>query len=107
MNSLEERNQLMKLMMDADPFFSKFNSLDDEAFAESIIPRRYKELTMISISIATHCKECIEVHIHTALKCDASRDEIIEAIKIGMMAGGSLTFPFVRYAFKVINEALV
>lgn len=104
MNFLEERKHLMKIMLEADPFFQKFNLLDDDAFADNIIPRKYKELTMIAISIAVHCKDCIEVHIQTALKLDVGRSEIIEAIKMGMMAGGSLTFPFVRYAFKVLSE---
>jgi len=35
----------------------------------------------------------------------ASRAEIIEAIEIGVMAGGSITYPNARFAFAVLEKS--
>jgi hypothetical protein len=34
----------------------------------------------------------------------ASKEEIIEAIKLGVMACGSLTYPSARFAFHLLQE---
>lgn len=34
----------------------------------------------------------------------ASKDEIIEAIKIGVIGGGSITYPNARFAIKILEE---
>lgn len=34
----------------------------------------------------------------------ATRQEIIEAIKIGVIGGGSITYPSARFAFEAMKE---
>jgi len=98
-----ERKQLMDLMKNTDKFFKDFGRIDDIAFSEGAIPKKYKELAMVAISIVSKCEECIEYHIKECLKANSSVPEIIDAIKIGMMAGGSVSYPYVRYSFKVLK----
>lgn len=100
----EERKRLMNLMKKTDKFFKDFGRIDDDAFSEGEIPKKYKELTMVAVSIVSKCKECIEYHIKECLSVNSSRTEIIEAIKMGMMAGGSVSYPYVRYSFKILKE---
>lgn len=99
------RKELMAKMKEADPFFKEFGLLDDKAFEEGVIPKKYKELSMIGISIQSRCEECIEFHISEAVKAGAKKAELLESIRMGMMAGGSLTYPYVRHAFDVLMEA--
>ena len=99
-----ERIYLMNLMKNSDKFFKDFGTVDDDAFADGHIPKKYKELTMIAISIVSKCKECIEYHIKECLKANSNKKEIIEAIKMGMMASGSVSYPYVRYSFKILKE---
>ncbi|WP_199402087.1 carboxymuconolactone decarboxylase family protein [Weissella confusa] len=49
------RTELNDLMKANDPFFEQFSAMDDEVYADGAIPKRYKELTGLSISIATRC----------------------------------------------------
>lgn len=37
----------------------------------------------------------------------ANKEEIIEAIKIGVIAGGSITYPNARFAFEILRELKV
>jgi len=100
----KERKHLMDLMKKTDNFFKEFGKFDDDAFSDGEIPKKYKELTMVAVSIVSKCKECIEYHIKECLSVNSSTSEIIEAIKMGMMAGGSISYPYVRYSFKILKD---
>lgn len=105
MKNLRSRAELMAKMKEADPFFQEFGLLDDKAFEEGAIPKKYKELSMIAISIQSRCEECTDFHISEAIEAGAVKSELLESIRMGMMAGGSLTYPYVRHAFDVLMEA--
>ena len=98
------RALLNERMMEADAFFREFGALDDGVYAEGAIDRKHKELMGMAISVATRCDECVLYHLDGCREQDASRAEIVEAIKIGVMAGGSITFPNARFAFAVLEE---
>ena len=99
-----DRERLNELMADHDEFFSRFGALDDSVYGDGAIPKLYKELTGLSISVATNCNECVMYHIEGALDADADRAQLIEAIKIGVIGRGSVTYPTARFAFSVLEE---
>ena len=98
-----DRERLNELMADHDEFFSRFGALDDSVYADGAIPKLYKELTGLSISVATSCNECVEYHIEGALDAGADREQLIEAIKIGVIGRGSVTYPTARHAFSLLE----
>ncbi|MDP9454830.1 MAG: carboxymuconolactone decarboxylase family protein [Actinomycetota bacterium] len=98
------RALLNERMMEADAFFREFGALDGEAYAEGVIGRKHKELMGLGISVAARCDECVLCHIDGCRREGASREEIVEAIKIGVIAGGSITFPNARFAFAALEE---
>ena len=92
------------MMTACDEFFGDFGRLDDIVYADGAIPKKYKELTGLSISVATRCEECIAYHIQGCVAEKASKQEIVEAIKIGVIGGGSITYPSARFAFSLLIE---
>jgi AhpD family alkylhydroperoxidase len=100
----QTRKTLNKLMSDNDDFFNQFGGLDDIVYSEGAIPKKYKELTGLSISVLTRCEECILYHIQGCIVEKASKQEMIEAIKIGVIGGGSITYPTARLAFKTLKD---
>lgn len=98
------RLQYNKKLAEEDDFFTKFGTLDDQAYSNGAIDKKHKELMGIAISVVTRCNECICYHIEGCLKAGATRRELVEAIKIGVIGGGSITYPNARYALKIINE---
>ena len=100
----QKRKELNKTMSDNNDFFKKFGDLDDMVYSDGAIPKKYKELTGLSISVFTRCEECILHHIQGCIAENAGKQEIIEAIKIGVVGGGSVTYPSARFAFQVLKE---
>ena len=101
------RSELNRLMTSNDDFFVEFGALDDQAYAAGAIDKKHKELMGLAISVVTRCDECILYHIGGCLEANATRDEIIEAIKIGVIGGGSITYPNARFAFEMLKELKV
>lgn len=99
----DERRKLNQLMSNNDDFFNVFGELDDTVYSDGAIPKKYKELTGLSISVLSRCEECILYHIQGCIKEDANKQEIIEAIKIGVIGGGSITYPSARFAFRALK----
>jgi AhpD family alkylhydroperoxidase len=99
-----ERERLNELMADQDDFFNEFGALDEAVYTDGAIPKLYKELTGLSISVVTSCTECVEYHIEGAVDAGANRAQLIEAIKIGVIGSGSVTYPTARFAFSVLEE---
>ncbi len=100
----QTRKTLNQLMSDSDDFFKQFGELDDSVYSNSVIPKKYKELTGLSISVLTRCEECILYHIQGCIAEKASKDEMIEAINMGVIGGGSITYPSARFAFKTLKN---
>lgn len=103
-NKTKERKELNWLMSEQDDFFNIFGGLDDNTYSDGAIPKKYKELTGLSISVLTRCEECILYHIQGCIKEGSGVQEIIEAIKMGVIGGGSITYPSARFAFKILKE---
>jgi AhpD family alkylhydroperoxidase len=101
------RNKLNKLMTATDSFFKEFGLLDDKVYHDGAISKKNKELMGLAISVVTRCNECILYHINGCLDLETSKEEIIEAIKIGVIAGGSITYPNARFAFEMLKELKV
>lgn len=66
---IQERNKMRRelnsLMSEKDDFFQTFGILDNHVYSDGIIPKKYKELTGLSISVLTRCEEYILYHIQT------------------------------------------
>lgn len=104
MKQNQTRTELNELMAQNDEFFSIFGQLDDAVYTEGAIPKKYKELTGLSISVLSRCDECIVYHLQGCITENCIKSEIIEAIKMGVIGGGSITYPSARYAFKMMKE---
>ena len=100
----EKRTELNLRLADADDFFSEFGALDDSVYAGGGIPKKYKELTWLSISIIARCDECIAYHLQNCKAIGCTRQQALEAIKIAVIGGGSVTFPWARKAIALLDD---
>jgi len=63
--------------------------MDNAAYIEGELARKYKELIGLGIAVALRCEYCINIHVKQAFQEGASREEILEAAAVGVAFGGS------------------
>lgn len=98
-----ERGNELILAEDFLPM-KRFFALDNTAYSEGAIPTKYKELTGLACSLLMRCNDCVFYHIDKSKAAGASREEIIEAMNISLVIGGSIVIPHLRVAFEALNE---
>ena len=79
-----------------------FARLHKKAVEDGALSTKVKEMMALAISIAVGCEGCIAYHTHDAIKAGATRAELLETIRVGvMMAGG----PGTIYAAHTLDAA--
>jgi len=83
-----------------DPaFMATFSQQYKAAFGEGAIPAKYKQLSGATLSVVVKCEECLKYHVQQAIKLGANRQEIVEALRIGLLTGGSAGMPTMGAAY--------
>jgi len=73
-----------------DPaFMANYSTQYKLAWADGEIPAKYKELAGVTVSVAIRCEPCLAHHIAMAVRAKARRGEVTEAMRLGLVAGGS------------------
>jgi len=89
-----------------DPaFMDAFTEQYRAAFGSGAIPAKYKQLSGATLSVVVKCEECLRYHVQMAIHLGASRQEIVEALRIGLLTGGSAGLPTMEAAYAVMDEA--
>jgi len=86
--------------------FNRFFALDTNAYLEGAVPVKYKELMGLVGSMVLRCNDCIFYHLDRCVTEGCTREELNEAMNIGLIIGGSIVIPHLRYAFEVLDELL-
>ena len=100
-----EREELNQIVMKyADLGIKRFYGLDSQVYREGALPRQTKELLGLVASLVLRCDDCIRYHI---IRCDeegVGSEDLVEALAIGLVVGGSITIPHLRRALQAWDE---
>lgn len=77
----------------------RFFALDHQAHEEGPLDTKTKELFGLVASLVLRCDDCITYHLVRAGQVGWSRNEVIDALNVALVGGGSITVPHVRRAF--------
>ena len=86
--------------------FSRFFALDTAAYREGALPVRMKELMGLTASMVLRCNDCIFYHLDRCVTEGATKEEIMEAMNIALVVGGSIVIPHLRYGFEMLDQLL-
>ena len=100
---IEERKIAHQFYTDNSEVYQSFVEMELRTFAEGSLSKKVKELIAIGISIRINCESCLEWHIKNAIYSGASRDEVIEAVEVGMEMGGGPATVTARFALSVLD----
>ncbi len=92
-----------KLMDKRSSVYQAFTRMEAAAFSDGALKKKEKELIAIGISVQTDCESCMQWHIEQAAASDATYDQVLEAVEVGIeMGGGPATVP-ARFALQVME----
>lgn len=83
----------------------RFFNLDTAAYRDGALPGRTKELLGLVSSMVLRCNDCIDYHLERAVQAGWREEEIVEAMQVALIVGGSIVIPHLRHAFATL-EAL-
>jgi ribonuclease HI len=72
--------------------------------AFSLSTTKTKELLGLVASTVLRCDDCISYHLVRSAREGWSREEVIDALNVALVVGGSITIPHVRRAFARMRE---
>ena len=84
--------------------FNKFFALDNKAYVDGALNAKTKELMGLAASMVLRCNDCILYHVDRSIQEGASQQELYETFNIGLIVGGSIVIPHLRYAIEKMDE---
>ncbi|MBC7607642.1 MAG: carboxymuconolactone decarboxylase family protein [Burkholderiales bacterium] len=89
-----------KLLADNNKVVKRIFNLDTNAYAAGALDVKTKELLGLVASTVLRCDDCIKYHLETAYKEGVSKDEMMEAMGIATLVGGTIVVPHLRRAYE-------
>ncbi len=89
-----------KLLSDNNKIVKRIFNLDTNAFQEGALPKRTKELLGLGNSLVLRCDDCVRYHLESCLDLGISKEEIVEALSISLLIGGTIVIPHLRKAYE-------
>lgn len=100
----DERKVMNEKVMNLDHLgIKRFFNLDSNTYKDGALPSQTKELLGLVASTVLRCNDCIDYHLEQCAKTGSSKDEIVEALNIALVVGGSIVIPHMRHAIKTIE----
>ncbi|MBC8883180.1 carboxymuconolactone decarboxylase family protein [Flavobacterium piscinae] len=89
-----------KLLADNNLVIKRIFNLDTNAYAEGALDVKTKELLGLVASAVLRCDDCIKYHLETSYKHGVTKEEMMEAMGIATLVGGTIVIPHLRRAYE-------
>ena len=89
-----------KLLADNNKIVKRIFNLDTNAYAEGALDVKTKELLGLVASTVLRCDDCIKYHLETSYKLGITKEEMMEAMGIATLVGGTIVIPHLRKAYE-------
>lgn len=101
----EERERMNQRVLESGNLgIRRFFALDARTYKDGALDAGTKELLGLVASTALRCDDCITYHLIRCAEEGASDDEIVEALNIALVVGGSIVVPHLRRAVDRLAE---
>lgn len=75
-------------------------TLDTNAYKNGYLPVKTKELLGLVASVVLRCDDCIAYHLEICFKEGVTKEEMMEAMSIAILVGGTIVIPHLRRAYE-------
>jgi AhpD family alkylhydroperoxidase len=89
-----------KLLADNNKIVKRIFNLDTNAYSAGALDVKTKELLGLVASAVLRCDDCVKYHLETSFKEGVSKEEMMEAMGIATLVGGTIVIPHLRRAYE-------
>ncbi len=89
-----------KILSENNKVLKRIFNLDTNSFTEGALDVKTKELLGLVSSLVLRCDDCVKYHLESSYKEGINRDQVVEALSIGTLVGGTIVIPHLRRAFE-------
>lgn len=102
----EYRAQMNERVLASDNrVIKRVYSVDSLTYAEGgALPKKTKELLGLVSSLVLRCDDCVKYHLVESKESGNTRDEIMEAMSVGLVVGGTIVVPHLRRAVEFLDD---
>ena len=95
------RSEMNAKILDGDhKIIKRIFNLDTNAYKNGYLPVKTKELLGLVASAVLRCDDCIAYHLETCFKEGVTKEEMMEAMSIATLVGGTIVIPHLRRAYE-------
>ncbi|NGP89263.1 carboxymuconolactone decarboxylase family protein [Fodinibius halophilus] len=100
----KERENANEKILDLDNLgIKRFFNLDTNTYKEGALPVETKELLGLVASTVLRCNDCIDYHLEQCAKAGSTKEELVEALNVALVVGGSIVIPHLRHAVETLE----
>ncbi len=104
-NQVEEFNAYRKkmndrILSDNNKVIKRIFNLDTNAYMPGALDVKTKELLGLVASTVLRCDDCIKYHLETCYKEGLTKEQVVEALGIATVVGGTIVIPHLRKAYE-------
>ena len=89
-----------KILADNNKIVKRIFNLDTNAFQEGALSKKTKELLGLGNSLVLRCDDCVRYHLESCYDLGLSKEEVIEAMGVSLLIGGTIVIPHLRRAYE-------
>ena len=89
-----------KILGDNNKIIKRIFNLDTNAYKAGVLDVKTKELLGLVASAVLRCDDCIKYHLENCHKEGLKKEEVVEAISIATLVGGTIVIPHLRRAYE-------
>ncbi len=88
------------ILADNNKIIKRIFNLDTNAFSEGALDVKTKELLGLVASTVLRCDDCIKYHLQSCHEAGLNKAEVVEALSISTLVGGTIVIPHLRRAYE-------
>lgn len=99
-----ERSAANEKILDLDHLgIKRFFNLDTRAYKDGALSGETKELLGLVASATLRCNDCIDYHLEQCASHGFTKEEIVDALNVALVVGGSIVIPHLRHAIGTLE----
>ncbi len=100
----ERQRKTDNLLKEDHRDLKRFFALDSAAYRDGALDGKTKELLGLVASTVLRCNDCIAYHCDQAVQAGWTREQILDALNVALVVGGSITIPHIRTVWEVVDQ---